>query len=93
MISAIGSRMKTVGTATMNLYLRGAKIEHVVVVAEDLAPNFVLGIYFLVDNHAHPNFATKPPTLSLFDNMVEMPMRPRCDDINCASVSCSSLLF
>jgi len=46
MISASGSRMKTVGTTTMDLYLKGAKIELTVVVADDLAPNFVIGTNF-----------------------------------------------
>jgi len=87
MIWANGSRMKIVGTVAMDLYLKGAKIEHVVVVADNLTPNFVLGMNMLIDNHANLNFAGKPPTLSLFDNMIEIPMRPRCDDTNCASVN------
>jgi len=68
----------------MDLYFRGAKMEHMVVVVEDLTPNFVLGMNFLTDTYAHLNFTTNPPILTLFDEMVEIPMRPRCDDTNCA---------
>ena len=93
MVSANGGRIKTVGTVTMELYLQGgAKMEHVVVVAEDLTPNFVLGMNFLLDNHANLNFATKPPTLSLFDNLIDIPMRPRCDDTNCATVNRTTIV-
>ena len=70
----------------MDLYFRGAKMEHTVVVVEDLTPNFVLGMNFLTDTHAQLNFTTRPPILTLFDEMVEIPKRPRCGDTNCASV-------
>ena len=63
-----------------------------VVVAEDLARNFVLGTNFLLDNHANLNFATRLPTLSLFDDMVQIPMRPCCDDTNCASVNHTAVI-
>jgi len=77
MVSANGTRIQTVGTVKMELYLQGgAKIDHEVVVAEDLSPNFVLGMNFLLDNQANLNFASKPPTLSLFDDLIDIPMRP-----------------
>jgi len=86
MVTATGQKIWIIGTTTMDLYFCGAKIEHVVVVVEDLTPNFVLGMNFLIDDHSHLNFTTKPPTLTLFDDMVEISMRPRFDDTNCASV-------
>jgi len=92
MISASGSKMRMIGTTIMELYLRGAIIQHLVVVVEDLTPNFVLGMNFLLDNHAHLNFTTRPPILMLFDDMVEIPMRPRCDDTNCASVISTTVI-
>jgi len=75
MVSANGTRIQTVGIVKMELYLQGAKMDHEVLIAEDLSPNFVLGMNFLLDNHAKLNFATKPPILSLFDDLVEIPMR------------------
>jgi len=86
MVAATGQKIWIIGTTTMDLYYRGAKMEHIVVVVEDLTPNFVLGMNFLTDTHAQLNFSTRPPILTLFDEMVEIPMRPRCDDTNCASV-------
>ena len=66
MVSANGGKITTVGTVTMDLYLQGgAKMEHVVAVAEELIPNFILGMNFLLENRANLNFATRPPTLSL----------------------------
>jgi len=46
MVAATGQKIWIIGTATMDLYFRGAKMEHTVVVVEDLTPNFVLGMNF-----------------------------------------------
>jgi len=89
MVSANGTRIQTVGIVKMELYLQGAKMDHEVLIAEDLSPNFVLGMNFLLDNHAKLNFAT---ILSLFDDLVEIPMRLRCDDTNGALVYRTAVL-
>jgi len=68
------------------------KVLYTVVVLEDVTPNFVLGMNFLVDNQAHLHFNTKPPLLTLFDEMFEIPLRPRCDDTNCASVRSTTVV-
>jgi len=50
-------------------------------------PNFVLEMNFLRSNQGDINFTATPPTLSLFDYLIEISMRPRCDDTNCARVA------
>jgi len=87
-MSANGTRIPTIGTVKTELYLQGCgvTIDHEVWVEEELSPNFVLGMNFLLDNQVKLNFATKPPTMTLFDDLVDIPLRPRCDVTNGALV-------
>jgi len=93
MVSANGTRIQAVVIVNLELYLQGGvKLDHEVLIAEDLSPSFVLGMNFLLDNHVKLNFATKPPTLSLFDDLIDIPMRPRCDDTSGALVHRTAVL-
>jgi len=57
------------------------------VVARDLTRNFVLGMNFLRTKQANLNFSRNLPSLSLFDDLNEIPICPRGDDGNCATVA------
>ena len=90
--SANGTRIHTLGTVKMELYLHGLKIDHEVWVAEELNPDFILGMNFLLDNQVKLNFATKPPTMTLFDDLVDISLRPRCDMTNGAFLHRTAVL-
>ena len=91
--SANGTRIHTLGTVKIELYLQGGiRIDHEVWVAEELNPNFILGMNFLLDNQVKLNFATKPPTMTLFDDLFDIPLRPRCDMNNGAFLHHTAVL-
>jgi len=86
LVSANGSNLELVGCTTPELYFKGLKIEHTLVVAKELSPSFLIGVDFLSTYGARIDYGIKPPKFTLFDGLIELPLFSRCDETNCVTV-------
>jgi len=85
LLSANGSEIKIVYQAEVEIYLKGLKIYQTVGIAKELNPHFLLGVDFLSANKA--TICYKTGTLSLLENLVQIPMHSMCDETNCVETT------
>ena len=71
------------GTADLKLYIKGLIIYQTVRIAKQLFPRMLLGVDFLATNKATVTYRTGNGILSLYDDVINLPMHSQSDEINC----------
>jgi len=84
LFSASGSRIPIEGTAKVTMYFQGLIVTHDVYISSVLDHAFLLRVDFLSQNSAVVDY--KQRTLSLWDDLVRIPLRTLQEGVNCATV-------
>jgi len=84
--AANGSKVELIGTVDLRLYIKGLIIYKTVRIAKQLFPRMLLGVDFLATNKATVTYRTGNGILSLYDDVINLPMHSQLDEINCVTV-------
>ena len=86
LIAANGSKLELIGSVTLKLYINGLVVHQTAFVAKRLSPRLVLGVDFLSTHKATVSYRGEKGILSLFEDLITIPMYSLMDETNCVVV-------
>ena len=86
LIAANGSNLELIGSVALKLYINGLVIHQDAFVAKRLSPRLVLGVDFLSTHKATVSYRGDKGILSLFDDLITVPMHSLLDETNCVVI-------
>jgi len=86
LIAANGSKLERFGSVTLKLYINGLVVHQKAFVAKRLSPRLVLGVDFLSTHKATVSYKGEKGILSLFEDLITVPMYSLMDETNCVVV-------
>jgi len=86
LIAANGSNLELIGSVSLKLYINGLVVHQDAFVAKRLSPRLVLGVDFLSTHKATVFYRGEKAILSLFDDLITVPMYSLLDETNCVVI-------
>jgi len=86
LIAANGSNLELIGPVSLKLHINVLVVHQTAFVAKRLSPTLVLGVDFLLTHKATVSYRGERAILSLFDDLITVPMYSLLDETNCVVI-------